>query len=134
MNVHSHRKWIWLLIYLQALNFLTCLLFASICADTLPEDYEAHIESTDFKINEDSGYKYGYKTSNNIKIEEESDGQNIVEGSYSYIDPDGRTHTVTYIAGAGIGFQPTGDDIHPEVSAAVELNLKNPPQKHEDEE
>jgi hypothetical protein len=39
---------------------------------------------------------------------------------------------VTYIAGAGIGFQPTGDDIHPEVAAAVELNLKNPPQKPED--
>lgn len=37
--------------------------------------------------------------------------------------------TVTYIAGAGIGFQPTGDDIHPDVSAAVELNLKNPPQE-----
>lgn len=36
------------------------------------------------------------------------------------------------IIGAGIGFKPTGDDIHPEVSAAVELNLKNPPQKEED--
>lgn len=42
---------------------------------------------------------------------------------------DGRTHTVTYIAGAGIGFQPTGDDIHPEVAAGIELNLKNPPQE-----
>lgn len=51
--------------------------------------------------------------------------------SDSYVDPDGKTHTVTYIAGAGIGFQPTGDDIHPEVSAAVELNLKNPPQETE---
>lgn len=40
-------------------------------------------------------------------------------------------NTVTYIAGAGIGFQPTGDDIHPEVAAAVELNLKNPPQEEE---
>lgn len=51
----------------------------------------------------------------------------------SFVDPDGKTHTVTYIAGAGIGFQPTGDDIHPEVSAAVELNLKNPPEKTEEE-
>lgn len=109
------------------------MLAASVIADTPKEDYEAHIESGDFKINDDdAGYKFGYKTSNNIKIEEESDGRDIVEGSYSYVDPDGRTHTVTYIAGAGIGFQPTGDDIHPEVSAAVELNLKNPPLKDEE--
>lgn len=109
------------------------MIVASVSGDTLPQDFEAHIESTDFKVNDESGYKFGYKTSNNIKIEEESDGQNIVEGSYSYVDPEGKTHTVTYIAGAGIGFQPTGDDIHPEVSAAVELNLKNPPQKNEND-
>lgn len=48
------------------------------------------------------------------------------------VDPEGKTHVVTYIAGAGIGFQPTGDDIHPEVSAAVELNLKNPPKKEDE--
>lgn len=108
------------------------MLIASACADTLPIDYEAHIEQTDFKLTEEGGYKHNYKTSNNIKIEEESDGQNIVEGSYSYVDPDGKTHTVTYIAGAGIGFQPTGDDIHPEVSAAVELNLKNPKQEEKE--
>lgn len=108
---------------------LVSALVVAVCADTLPIDYEAHIEETDFKQNEDGGYKQKFKTSNNIKIEEESDGQNVVEGSYSYVDPDGKTHTVTYIAGAGIGFQPTGDDIHPEVSAAIELNLKNPPQE-----
>lgn len=103
-----------------------------VCADTPAEDFEAHIEATDFKLTDDGGFKYGYKTSNNIKLEEESDGQNVVEGSYSYVDPDGKTHTVTYIAGAGIGFQPTGDDIHPEVSAGIELNLKNPPLETED--
>jgi hypothetical protein len=69
------------------------LLIASAFADTLPIDYEAHIESTDSKLNEDGGYKFGYKTSNNIKIEEESDGTKITEGSYSYVDPEGRTHT-----------------------------------------
>ncbi|CRK99541.1 CLUMA_CG012859, isoform A [Clunio marinus] len=115
-------------IFIISLVFACCYVGIAF-TDTIPEDFEAHIEETDFKITEDSGYKYGYKTSNNIKIEEESDGQNIVEGSYSYVDPDGRTHTVTYIAGAGIGFQPTGDDIHPEVSAGIELNLKNPPQE-----
>jgi hypothetical protein len=67
------------------------LIILSVCfialakADTKPEDYEAQIEQTDFKVNDESGYKFNYKTSNNIKIEEESDGRNIVEGSYSYV-------------------------------------------------
>jgi Insect cuticle protein len=68
------------------------VLIASVCADTKPEDYEAHIEQTDFEKNAESGYKFGYKTSNNLKISEEGDGTNVVEGSYSYVDPDGKTH------------------------------------------
>lgn len=64
---------------------VVCALIAISTADTLPIDYEAHIEETDFKVNEDGSYKQNFKTSNNIKIEEESDGQNVVEGSYSYI-------------------------------------------------
>lgn len=71
------------------------MLIAAASAETSPVDYEAHIESSDFKTNDESGYKYGYSTSNKIKIAEESDGTDIVEGSYSYVDPDGRTHTVT---------------------------------------
>lgn len=100
--------------------------------ETPKEDIEAYIESTDFTANEEGGYKRSYKTSNKITQEEESDGINIVEGSYSFVDPDGKLHVVKYIAGAGIGFKPIGEDIHPDVSAAVELNLKNPPQKEED--
>jgi hypothetical protein len=33
----------------------------------------------------------------------------------------------------GIGFQPISDDIHPDVIAAVERNLKNPPQEEKKE-
>lgn len=71
------------------LSAFACLLIASACArpDTKPEDYEAQVQENDFVVNEDSGYKYGYKTSNNIKVAEEGDGSNIVEGSYSYVDP-----------------------------------------------
>lgn len=84
---------------LQILFVTVCALVASATSEetpkdkheeanhTPPEDYEAHIESTDFKINDEGGFKFGYSTSNKIKIEEESDGQNIVEGSYSYVDP-----------------------------------------------
>lgn len=76
-------------------------LIASIYGETPIEDIEAQVEQADFKVNDEAGYKFTYKTSNNIKAEEEGDGQKIVEGSYSYVDPDGKTHTVTYIAGAG---------------------------------
>jgi hypothetical protein len=105
------------------------VLVALAAADTPIEDIEAVVEQADFRVNEEGGYKTVYKTSNNIKAEEEGDGQKVVEGSYSYVDPDGKTHTVTYIAGAGIGFKPLSDDIHPDINKAIELNLKNPPQE-----
>lgn len=90
--------------FLKKSLLIVSILVIAVCArpDTKPEDYEAQIEQTDFKVNDESGYKvkyqsknhriffkfiflqFGYKTSNNIKIEEESDGRNIVEGSYSY--------------------------------------------------
>lgn len=63
---------------------LVSVLVAAVFADTLPIDYEAHIEETDFKMNDDGSYKQKFKTSNNIKIEEESDGTNVVEGSCMY--------------------------------------------------
>lgn len=109
------------------------VLIAAAIAETPIEDIEAHVEENDFKANDDAGYKFNYRTSNKIQATEEGDGQKIVEGSYSYVDPDGKTHTVTYIAGAGIGFQPLGDDIHPDVVAAVERNLKNPPQEEKEQ-
>lgn len=68
-----------------------------------------------------------------ILFNSSGDGQKIVEGSYSYVDPDGKTHTVTYIAGAGIGFKPLGDDIHADVISAIEKNLQNPPQEEKKE-
>lgn len=36
---------------------LACLLLVSVQADTKPEDFEAQIEQTDFKVNDESGYK-----------------------------------------------------------------------------
>lgn len=114
-------------LFLQITSFVLCLLIASVAAEQRAEDVEAVVEQNDFVINEDSGYKFNYKTSNSIKAEEEGDGVNIVEGSYSYLEPDtGRTVVVTYTAGAGIGFNPIGNVVHPQVAAAVERNLKNP--------
>jgi Insect cuticle protein len=86
-----HNFWS-LKFYQQATLAFACAFIALACADTLPIDYEAQIEQTDFTVNQENGYKFGYKTTNNIKIAEEGDGQKVVEGSYSYVDPDGRTH------------------------------------------
>jgi len=108
------------------------LLIVAALADTKKEDIEATVDQNDFTVNDESGYKFGYKTSNNIKVVEEGDGQKVVEGSYSYVDDEGKTRTITYVAGDGIGFSPSGDGIHPEVLAAIELNLKNPPQTKEE--
>lgn len=116
----------------QIISF--AVLFALAVAETPIEDIEAVVDDADFRVNEEGGYKSSYKTSNNIRAEEEGDGQKVVEGSYSYVDPDGKTHTVTYIAGAGIGFKPTSDDIHPDVIASIDRNLKNPPQELKDQQ
>jgi Insect cuticle protein len=82
---------------LLKLLFKICLTFvaliASVCCDTPIEDIEAQVEQADFRVNEEGGYKTQYKTTNNIQAQEEGDGQKVVEGSYSYVDPDGKKHT-----------------------------------------
>ena len=78
----------------------------------------------------DQGYDYKFKTTNNIE-KGESSAAEVVTGEYSYVDPEGRTVKVTYTAGAGIGFNPKSDIIHPEIQEAVELNLKNPAEPEE---
>lgn len=91
------------------------------------EEFDAVIENEEVKFNEDQGYQYNFETSNNIKQRQEGDGESIVEGEYSYVDPDGRLVRVTYTAGAGIGFNPKSEIIDPAIQEGVELVLKNPP-------
>ena len=74
------------------------------------------------------GYKYSFKTSNQLEKDEVSKND-VVTGEYSYVDSEGQTVRVTYTAGAGIGFNPKSNIIDPAIQAAVELNLKNPPQE-----
>lgn len=57
---------------------------------------DAVIEKEEVKFNEDQGYQYLFETSNKIKARQEGDGESIVEGEYSYVDPDGRLVRVTY--------------------------------------
>ncbi|CAG7732055.1 unnamed protein product [Allacma fusca] len=85
-------------------------------------------------------FNWASETSDGTKLEQkgyiknpEADPEEqiqVIQGSYSYIDPEGNTITVTYIADEN-GFQPTGDHLPtpppvPEaIQKVVELALKN---------
>ncbi|XP_019876732.1 flexible cuticle protein 12-like [Aethina tumida] len=64
------------------------------------------------------GFKWGYETSNGISAEESghlinagSENEAIaVQGSFKYVDAEGKTYTVTYIADEN-GFQPQGEHL-----------------------
>uniref|UniRef100_A0A0K2TLV6 Cuticular protein RR2 family member 4 [Nasonia vitripennis] n=1 Tax=Lepeophtheirus salmonis TaxID=72036 RepID=A0A0K2TLV6_LEPSM len=57
----------------------------------------------------DPGYNFGYSVSDTLtgdtKTREETRDGDVVRGSYSVADPDGRIRTVTYTADAENGFQ-----------------------------
>jgi hypothetical protein len=56
--------------------------------------------------------KFGaqYSQEDGVQFKEESDADGTRRGSYSYVDPTGQRHTVSYTAGKH-GFQATGDGI-----------------------
>ncbi len=60
------------------------------------EEYDAVIEKEEVTFNDNQGYLYNFETSNQIKQRQEGDGESIVEGEYSYVDPEGRLVRVTY--------------------------------------
>jgi myosin heavy subunit len=103
------------------------------------EDWEGDATIDDpndltIKHHDDGNWSFGYRTSNNIEVHEESENTDIVKGEYSYVDPDGRLVKVTYIAGAGIGFVPYSNVIDDAIMKSIELNLKNPPQNFDSSE
>ncbi|XP_044258607.1 DNA translocase FtsK-like [Tribolium madens] len=56
--------------------------------------------------------KFGaqYSQEDGVQFKEESDADGTRRGTYSYVDPNGQRHTVSYTAGKH-GFQATGDGI-----------------------
>lgn len=59
----------------------------------------------------DGKYNFAYSTGDDggHKREESGGSDGTISGKYSYIDPNGNVREVSYKAGAGIGFQPSGD-------------------------
>ncbi|XP_042882096.1 uncharacterized protein LOC122259412 [Penaeus japonicus] len=62
----------------------------------------------------DASYKFAFDSDSYSRTEEADADGNIV-GSYTYVDEDGKEHTVNFVAGRKTGFLPEG---HPEPAAA----------------
>ncbi|EDS45689.1 conserved hypothetical protein [Culex quinquefasciatus] len=64
------------------------------------------IHHGDGPATDDRSYNFGYRTPDSVR-QEGSDGRGNVHGSYAFRNGGGN-HDLAYIAGPGIGFQPTG--------------------------
>ena len=64
---------------------------------------QASQQDQDYEENSDASYSFGYSDVSGTR-KEESDSQGNVEGQYSYINAQGNTIVVKYMAGPGIGF------------------------------
>ena len=63
-------------------------------------------------------YKYEFDADGYSRVEE-SDPSGLVKGSYSYLDTHGNKQSLSYQAGANIGFVPLeSNGLHPEIMAS----------------
>ncbi|CAG9769046.1 unnamed protein product [Ceutorhynchus assimilis] len=91
------------------------------------------ILSNTVNLTAEGNYNWSFELADGTKAEQVASVKTVdeekvedIKGSYSYVDPDGNTHSVQYIANEH-GFFPKGDDIHPEIAShLVELEA-NPP-------
>ncbi|XP_018575119.1 endocuticle structural glycoprotein SgAbd-4-like [Anoplophora glabripennis] len=77
------------------------------------------IISQNEEINPDGSFKFSYETANGIKVDEtgylrddpsSTDKIQVIEGSVSYTDNDGKVISLRYVADEN-GFQPEGDHL-----------------------
>ncbi|XP_030384982.1 larval cuticle protein 65Ag1-like [Scaptodrosophila lebanonensis] len=92
-------------------------LFAVALAAPPSNQGEVQIVRSDSNVGPES-FEYGYETSDGVSASAEGHLNNAgtenealaVRGSYTWVDPEGQSHTLTYIADEN-GFQPQGADI-----------------------
>merc|ERR1739844_787837 len=71
-----------------------------------------------YEENSDRSYKYEFDADGCNRVEE-SDPSGLVIGSYSYLDRHGNLQSLSYQAGADIGFIPLkSNGLHPEIMAS----------------
>ncbi|XP_029162579.1 endocuticle structural glycoprotein SgAbd-4-like [Nylanderia fulva] len=113
--------------------YLTAILFCASAVFALPvQQQTTPIPNLAFSIygpNPDGTYSYNYETGNGIQAREEgqlvktADGKDealLVQGSFSYPDPDGRLVALSYVADEN-GFHPAGEHlpVGPPVPSAI---------------
>lgn len=95
--------------------------------------YNAEANDDYFDADADRSYSFGF-TSDEHNRDEAADSAGQISGSYSYVDASGATRSLTYTAGAGLGFVPVGNflPVNPEVDAARAAHaaaVKNAPKE-----
>lgn len=106
------------------------VLIAAVCADEVTQE-PIPILRQEQDINPDGSYSYAYETGNGIAAEEhgnlkkiEENEAIVVQGEYSYTDPEGKLVKVTYISDEN-GYQPSSDilpkapEIPPQIQRAL---------------
>jgi hypothetical protein len=95
-----------------------------------PQDPEVTITRSEFENKEDGSFSWASELSDGSKQEQSGQLKQIgeeqgivIQGSYSYISPDGTPIQVKYIADEN-GFQPTGDHL-PTSPPIPEVTLVN---------
>ncbi|EDV51113.1 larval cuticle protein 65Ag1 [Drosophila erecta] len=99
---------------MKCILVFACLSIALCLAAPPPE---AEIIRQESDVNVDS-FSYNFETSDGTRQEQHGSLKNLgpeevalqVAGSYSFVDQDGQTHAINYVADEN-GFQPQGEDI-----------------------
>ncbi|XP_045472424.1 cuticle protein CP14.6-like [Harmonia axyridis] len=119
------------------------LLLVAVCGlvNCRPQDFNSnfrlanpiYITSYIYDLLPDQSYFYSYEQNDEQKKFERGfirqgptpeEDINTVEGSYSYVGPDGQNYNVTYTADEN-GFQPSGDHLPPSAGVKPKLGISS---------
>ncbi|KAJ9574172.1 hypothetical protein L9F63_008428 [Diploptera punctata] len=112
---------------------LVCLLFSAAVATPQEAAPPVAIISQESTVNHDGSFSSSYESADGTKVQqsgqlktlaEGEDGESI-QGSYSYVAPDGNTYSINYLADEN-GFVPQGDHIPvaPPIPEAIARSLE----------
>ena len=94
--------------------------------DLSARPYNAADEDDYFDADADASYSFGFRSDEHER-DETADQQGNIVGSYSYVDEAGITRTVSYKAGAGLGFVPQADFLPDELAASFKYYMHRHP-------
>ncbi|XP_069674216.1 larval cuticle protein 65Ag1-like [Periplaneta americana] len=118
---------------MKLILLVSCLAAFALAA---PQKEPVPIVKQDSQVNGDGSYSYSFETGDGTKAEQSgqlknlgpNDDGEVVQGSFSYVAPDGKTYSVTYTADEN-GFQPQGEHLLaiPEaIARSIEYNKAHP--------